>query len=171
MNKLKSFARRIYSERPMLILLGVMVVGLVLRLGGLSYGLPYLYHPDEPLGATVALNMLKTGDLNPHFFGYGSLFFYLNALAYIPYFLLGRLLNVFHSPADIPNLQMLALGVGQTFMPAQIVLGRLVSVGEGMACIPVAYWIGSRLSNRRVGLLAAGCVALSPTDVIHSQFI
>jgi 4-amino-4-deoxy-L-arabinose transferase-like glycosyltransferase len=155
----------------MLILLGVMVVGLVLRLGGLSYGLPYLYHPDEPLGATVALNMLKTGDLNPHFFGYGSLFFYLNALAYIPYFLLGRLLNVFHSPADIPNLQMLALGVGQTFMPAQIVLGRLVSVGEGMACIPVAYWIGSRLSNRRVGLLAAGCVALSPTDVIHSQFI
>jgi hypothetical protein len=56
-------------------LVGLIVLGLVLRVWGITFGLPYLYHPDEPLGVSVAINMVKTGDLNPHFFGYGSLFF------------------------------------------------------------------------------------------------
>jgi 4-amino-4-deoxy-L-arabinose transferase-like glycosyltransferase len=142
-----------------------------MRLWGIRYGLPYLYHPDEPLGVSVALNMIKTGDLNPHFFGYGSLFFYLNALAYIPYYMLGHSLGLFHTPSDIPGLQVLTMGVGRTLMPSQIVLGRLVSVVVGMLCIFTVYWLGTRLSNRLVGLLAAAFVTFSPTLVLHSQFI
>ena len=152
-------------------LVGITAVGLALRVWGTSYGLPYLYHPDEPLGAMVALIMLKTGDLNPHFFGYGSLFFYLNALAYIPFYLIGQALGLWSTPADITNLQSLALGVGMSAMPTQIILGRWVSVVEGTMCSPLAYWIGSRWSGRATGLLAAGLVALSPTLVVHSQFI
>ena len=142
-----------------------------MRLWGIRYGLPYLYHPDEPLGVSVALNMIKTGDLNPHFFGYGSLFFYLNALAYIPYYVLGHTLGLFHTPSDIPGLQVLSMGVGRTLMPSQIVLGRLVSVTVGILCIFTVYWLGVRLSNRPVGLLAAAFVTFSPTCVLHSQFI
>ena len=55
-------------------LVGLIVLGAGLRVWGITFGLPYLYHPDEPLGVSVAINMVKTGDLNPHFFGYGSLF-------------------------------------------------------------------------------------------------
>ncbi len=159
------------SDRAILALGVVMVIGLGLRLWGIGYGLPYLYHPDEPLGASIALRMLKTGDLNPHFFGYGSLFFYLNALAYVPYYLLGQAVGLFQTPVDIPDLQSFILGVGRSLMPSQIVLGRLVSVAVGMLCIPASYWLGRRLSNPKAALLAAALVALSPTLVLHSQFI
>lgn len=161
----------IRSNRTKLALAGLAIAGFTMRVWGIRYGLPYLYHPDEPLGAAVALNMLKMGDLNPHFFGYGSLFFYLNALAYIPYYLIGEIAGFFHTPADIPSLQQFVVGVGRTLMPSQIILGRLVSVALGVLCIPVVYWLGSRLSNRQVGLLAAALVALSPALVLHSQFI
>jgi len=154
-----------------LVLLGLIVLGLLARVWGISYGLPYLYHPDEPVGLRIALHIFKTGDLNPRFFGYGSLFFYLNALAYLPYYLIGQLLGLFHTPANIPNLQMLQMGVGQTLMPSQVILGRLLSVLEGIACIPVAYWLGKHLSHRNTGLLAAGLVAISAPLVLHSQFV
>jgi hypothetical protein len=88
-------------------LIGLIALGLGLRVWGISFGLPYLYHPDEPVGAGVAINMVRTGDLNPHSFGYGSLFFYLNALAYGLYFVLGRLVGLFQTPTDLPQLQHL----------------------------------------------------------------
>jgi 4-amino-4-deoxy-L-arabinose transferase-like glycosyltransferase len=168
-----SLARAI--RRPIaltrLILPAILLTGLLLRLGGISWGLPYLYHPDEPLGAWTALKIFQSGDLNPHFFGYGSLFFYLNTLAYIPYYLVGHLMGVLQSPADIPGLQLFALGVGRSLMPSQIILGRLVSVAIGVLCIAVAYGLGKRLASRRAGWLAAACVALSPSLVAHSQLI
>ena len=151
--------------------LGLTAVGFFVRVWGISYGLPYMYHPDEPLGVATALKMIKTGDLNPHFFGYGSLFFYLNALAYLPYFLLGQVIGLFHTPADVPDLQMLMMGVGRTLMPSQVIVVRLISVVEGVLCIPVTYWLGMRLRNRKTGLLSAACVALSPSLVLHSQFV
>lgn len=41
----------------------------------------------------ITLAMLKTGDLNPHMFGYPSIIFYLNAIAHLVYFLIGRSLG------------------------------------------------------------------------------
>lgn len=154
-----------------LIIVSIVVLGAGLRLWGITYGLPYLYHPDEPLGVQTALNIVKTGDLNPHFYGYGSLFFYLTAVAYVPYFWLGTVLGVFHSLADIPNLYVVALGVGQTLMPSEMMVARLVSAVLGMLCIVAAYDLGSRLRDRRTGRLAAVFVALSPTIVDHSQLV
>lgn len=171
LSRLRHFLTRPFDDRTRLTLAALIVIGFGLKVWGIGYGLPYLYHPDEPLGATVALNMIQSGDLNPHFFGYGSLFFYLNALAYIPYYGIGRLAGLFHSPADIPPLHMLILGVGHSLMPSQIILGRLVSVLLGTLCIPMVYWLGTRLSHRRVGLLAAAFTTISPTIVQHSQFI
>lgn len=155
---------------PKFIVILLIVLGFGLRVWGINYGLPYLYHPDEPM-VQNSLVMLKTNDLNPHFFGYGSLFFYINALAYWIYYLLGRLAGVFSSVSDIPYFQLLGLGVGRSLMPSQIILGRLVSVLLGILCIPVAYWLGLQLSNRRVGILSAIFVTLSAPLVIHSQYI
>jgi 4-amino-4-deoxy-L-arabinose transferase-like glycosyltransferase len=115
--------------------------------------------------------MVKTNDMNPHFFGYGSLFFYINAIVYWAYYLLGRMVGLFSSVSDIPDLQMLGMGVGRSFMPTEIIAGRLVSVLLGTLCIPVAYWLGAQLSSRRVGLLAAVLVTFSAPLVTHSQFI
>jgi len=153
------------------LLVGLIIVGLGVRLWGIGWGLPYLYHPDEPLGVWVSLGMLKTGDLNPHFFGYGSVFFYLQALAYVGYFLVGQVMGLFQAPMDIPDIQKVALGVGRSFMPSQIVAGRLVSVLLGGLCIVLAYYLGQRLVSRQAGVLAAAFVALSPSLTLHSQLI
>jgi 4-amino-4-deoxy-L-arabinose transferase-like glycosyltransferase len=159
------------SRRCAWLIIAITALGFLLRLWGIQHGLPYIYHPDEPVGVNIPLRMFQTGDFNPHFFGYGSLFFYLNAIAYIPYYLLGVLSGAFQSPSDIPALQSLGLGVTRTLLPSQISLGRSVSVIIGALCIPLAGWIGSRLSNRQVGWLAAAFVALSAPLVLHSQFI
>lgn len=163
-----SLAQKYRSAKLIIILL--MVLGFVLRVWGIRYGLPYLYHPDEPL-AQNALTMVKTNDLNPHFFGYGSLFFYINAIAYWVYYLLGNMVGLFRSVTDIPDLQIIGMGVGRSLMPTEIMTGRLVSVLLGTLCIPVTYWLGKRLSSRHVGLLAAVWVTFSAPLVIHSQFI
>ncbi|MCB8959120.1 MAG: glycosyltransferase family 39 protein [Ardenticatenales bacterium] len=164
---INKLAQKLWSAR---MLVGLMVLGLVLRVWGISYGLPYLYHADEPL-VQNSLVMVKTNDLNPHFFGYGSLFFYINAIAYWGYFLLGRIIGLFSSVADIPNLEVFGLGIGRSLMPSQIIAGRLVSVIIGTMCIPISYWLGVKLSGRRVGVLSALFVAFSAPLVDHSQYI
>jgi len=46
---------------------------------------------------------------------------------------------------------------------------RSFSVIVGVSSIPIAYWAGTTLYNRRVGLLAAGIIALSPYHIWYSQ--
>ncbi len=58
----------------------VLVVGLVARILECQEGLPYQHHRDEQAIAALSLNMVKTGDWNPHFFNYGTLPIYANAL-------------------------------------------------------------------------------------------
>ena len=58
----------------------IIFFAFILRYFQLHIGLPYLYFWDEPLTASNALQILKTGDYNPHFFKYGSLMIYLNLL-------------------------------------------------------------------------------------------
>ena len=62
------------------IIILVIFFAFILRYFQLNIGLPYLYFWDEPLTANNALQMLKTGDYNPHFFKYGSLMIYFNLL-------------------------------------------------------------------------------------------
>ncbi len=168
MSKLTSSARRNWVSWA---LIGLVAVGLGLRVWGITFGLPYLYHPDEPLGVDVGINMVRTGNLNPDSFGYGSLFFYLNALAYAIYYVAGHFIGLFRAPADLPQLERLALGVGRAVMPTEMLAGRGVSLLAGILCIPLVYWLGKRLSGRSVGILAAALAALSPTLVIHSQYV
>jgi len=116
--------------------------------------------------------MFKTGDLNPRFFHWPSLIFYINAFAYIPYYLTGKLLGVFHSRADIPGPMMLAMGVGKSPMPTTWLLGRMLSVIFGSAAVALTSLIGRRLTNdTAVGLLAGLMMAISPTNVANSRFI
>jgi uncharacterized membrane protein len=159
------------GNRVRWILPGLMVLGLLVRAWGIGFGLPYLYHPDEPLAVDAVIHMVRNGDLNPHAFGYGSLFYDLNALAYAAYYLAGQLLGIFRTPLDLPHLQYLAMGVGRAILPTEMLVGRGVSLLAGVLCIPLVYVLGKRLSGRGVGLLAAALVALSPTLVLHSQYV
>ena len=149
----------------------IVIVASTLRLWGIDFGLPFLHHPDEPNSVGIALNIFRSGDLNPHFFNYPSLSFYANALAYVPYFLGGRALGVLKSPSEIPFPELLGMGVGRSLMPTQFLLGRALTTSTGVLTVLVAYFVGARVGNRRVGLLSATLLAVSPTHVSNSHFI
>lgn len=157
---------------PAVLLALVVLTALLLRIWGISHDLPYIYHPDEPVPLEISLRMFKTGDMNPHFFHWPSLLFYLNFLAYIPYYLFGKLLGIFQTPDSILAPVKVVMGGTYAPMPTVVLLGRFLSVGFGIGSVLLAYLIGKRLTARAwVGLLAALLVAVSPTTVWHSRWI
>ncbi len=154
------------------VLVGILALALVLRAWGMNFGLPYLYHPDEPGYVVIAQNIIKTGDLNPHFFNYPSLFFYLNTLAYVPYYLVARLTGGLTSTADIAGPTMLIGGSGTTLQPETFLLGRGLSILFAVASVGLVFAIGRRLTGRALpGLLAALLLAISATHVANSRYI
>jgi hypothetical protein len=151
---------------------GVVLLAILIRLWGISPDLPYIYHPDEPVAISISLDMFRTGDLNPRFFHWPSLIFYINALAYVPYYLAGKLLGVFHNPNDILSLTSLAMGVTRAELPGIVLLGRLVTVFFGSLNVLIVFLIGKRLlRSSGVGLLAAVMMAVSPSNVTNSRYI
>jgi hypothetical protein len=81
---------------------------------------------------------------------------YLNAAAYLPYFLAGKALGVFSSPADITAPVMLTLGVGKTAMPSTVLMGRLLTVAFSAVAVILSFAVAkSAYRDNRVGLIAA----------------
>src|SRR5262249_49500802 len=63
------------------ILIVILALALIIRLVGIQFGLPYVYFTDEALLVNHAV-AFGTGDLNPHFFGYPSLYMYVLFVIY-----------------------------------------------------------------------------------------
>jgi 4-amino-4-deoxy-L-arabinose transferase-like glycosyltransferase len=151
---------------------GILLLALGVRSWGLSFGLPYLYHPDEPTYVTTAQEMFKKGDLNPHSFYFPSLFYDINALAYVPFYLVGSVTGTTHSLNDMAPPAMLTSGVGVSPRPATFMLGRIVSLLFGVGAVLLVYVVGRQLTRSRlVGLLGALLMAISPGNVQHSRYI
>jgi len=152
------------EETPWLALSAILLLGLLLRLWGIGFGLPNIYcRPDETILVHRAL-AIASGDLNPHFFNYPSFQFYLLAIAYGIYFVLGYIGGQFSSVADFERLYF--------FDPSPFFLyGRLLTAIMGAVSVAVVYFIGRELQNSRTGLLAALFFALSFLHVRDSHFL
>ncbi|MGE5340693.1 MAG: ArnT family glycosyltransferase [Candidatus Omnitrophota bacterium] len=75
--------REIYKKIGLaLILLVILALGFMIRFRGIPFGLPLETHPDEPRIVSSALRIAKTGNLNPHFLNYPSMYFYMQAALY-----------------------------------------------------------------------------------------
>ncbi len=153
-----------------------MLLALGLRLWGLRYGLPYLRHPDEPRYIASAILLFKTGSLDPNTLpdlSISAFVYVINALAYLPYYLAGKVLGPFQVRADLPEPQMLALGIGRIAMPSLVLMGRSVTLLFGVATVWLVYLLGRRLTpdSPTVGWLAALLVTVSPTLVLHSRTV
>jgi 4-amino-4-deoxy-L-arabinose transferase-like glycosyltransferase len=148
----------------------VLIFGLalLLRTTALGYDLPNIYHPDEPIYINI-IQSIYQGDLNPHFFNYPTLFFYLNALAYLPYFGFLRLIG---QPVAVLPVESLVMGVTLTQTPEAVLVSRAVSILFGVGAIGWLFLIGRRLTgNPWVGLMAALLLAISPTAIKLNRFI
>src|SRR3989304_6108095 len=93
--------------------IAILLLGVTLRFWGINFGLPYTYSSDEPTYLITMLQIIRSGDLNPHWWLYPSLMFYLNVFALLGYWLVGRFFGVFATPADLPMPGGVTMGGGQ----------------------------------------------------------
>lgn len=149
------------STRECWALAAVLSLALGLRLWGVGFGLPHLEtRPDELEVVQRAIRLLS-GDLNPHFFHYPSLYFYA----------LGGLYAVWGGVSTLLGGSWDGFLGGAAVDPARFILiGRFVSAVAGTATVYVVYLIGTRLHSPRAGLLAAGFLAVTHLHVRDSHF-
>ena len=156
---------------PAVLLVGVVAVATITRVWGAWFGIEYGYRPHEPMHITIALNMLKTGNPNPHWFGYPSLLYYILTVVYIPYYLVGVSQGLFRSLEDMVPPQQVFVGGAHVAYPTMFLAGRAPIILMSILGVLLVYLIGRRLANNTVGLMAAAFLALSPIDTLPSHFI
>lgn len=135
------------NHKHRLAILGLMILALAIRLWHVGFGLPVLYHPDEPVKAMVIDRLLN-----------------------------GQPLDYFLHPCLLINAGALASWVGiQCGLVADtaniILCGRIMMVLVGVVTLLPVYVIGRDLFGRRAGLFAAALIAVCPIHAIHSRYL
>jgi 4-amino-4-deoxy-L-arabinose transferase-like glycosyltransferase len=153
------FATKGKTDSTTLLLAGVLLVSLALRVYGVGFGLPDLYYWDEPTVVNRAVRF-GSGDLNPHYFYYPAFYKYVLFAVTGVYYVGGRLLGAFQGAEDF--------AAGYFTDPTGVyVAARLMTALVGTAAVYVAYKLGERYLDRRVGLVAALLLAVSP---LHASY-
>jgi hypothetical protein len=143
-----------------LALVGILAVALVLRLGGIGFGLPYAYHIDEPTYVSEALNLgARIIGRQPNPTGFSNMLFG----EYAVYFVVGRLAGLFASLGDFEQAY-------RSDPTVFLLLGRLTSALLGTLNVLAVYHIEKGLTQRRPGLLAALFLAVAFLHVRDSHY-
>jgi hypothetical protein len=138
----------------------ILVVAATIRFIGLRWGLPnelhlFSYHPDEFHSLRGAL-ALACGDVNPHFFNYGSLYLYLVGFASL--FFAG-------GPGALITVERLPALLQQWTL-----IGREVTLIAALLTVLTVYFLAREIAGHRQGLIAAGLCAIFPIHVLHSHY-
>ena len=145
------------------------IVGLIALLGGTAYlrfaaidwGAPFVYHPDEHFVLQPALDVARTGDLNPHWFEYPSMLIYLEAA-------LVELVSSFTGAPLESNYLVNGIGPWDA-LPEQwpfVLAGRLLVATSAVISVLLLARVGERLYGRATGLLAG---AFLMAAALHHQ--
>jgi len=138
-------------------LLVVLCLAFGLRVYGFWFGLPYVLTGDgENTFINPAVQMVVSGDFNPHWFGHpGSTVIYPLALLYGLLYLIGHAAGQFAQPAALQA----QLNADPTLF---YVTARLLSIAWAVATVALVWRLGTRLGGRGLGLLAALFLAVNP---------
>ena len=126
----------------------ILLLGFVLRIIGIRFGLPQAYHNDEWV-LVLATKQFFTGDYNPHNFLYPSLLMYIMYGFERIYYLFSN------QSVDVSTLYILC---------------RITVVLFGIGSIYLTYQLGKQLYGKATGMIAALLLCLSPLHVINSHF-
>lgn len=143
----------------------LLLVALLMRLRGISFGLPALNDPDELMFELGAVRMLREHTLNPGWFGHpATTTMYALAVLNVLTFLLGYLVGWFQS--------VQAFGQAIYVDPSWAILpGRVLMTAFGVGTVWLTWRLGTALHNRRTGLVAAVLLAVDPLAITYSQII
>jgi 4-amino-4-deoxy-L-arabinose transferase-like glycosyltransferase len=134
-----------------------LLTAALLRFWALHQGVPFSVQVDEPEVMLRAVHMMRTGDLNPHFFDYPAFYIYQQAAVAVLRFLVGAMRGEWSSLAQAPP-------------EAFYVWGRALTAALGTATVWVLYRAGTRW-GQRTALLAAVMFAVMPLHVRESHFV
>jgi hypothetical protein len=135
-------------------LAAIVALGAMLRLYPVWFGLPYLNaRPDETVALGHAVAVMR-GDINPHFFHWPSLTFYLFAA-------------VFTAISDVYGA---VIPGGALSDAGYFIVARIVVALAGTATIAVLFQLGRRMANAWTGLAAAAFLAVAILHVRESHF-
>lgn len=153
--------------------LGLVLVGaLVVDLAGIGWGLPFLYHPDEPTNLMAVGHMVQQRTVNHGQWQYPAFSFDIQALANFVAVGVGTAFGWVHGAADANHITMIVTGVGRLSHPGYLVVGRLVCVVESVATVAAAAWM-ARLGtpDRRAMWMTALLVAILPISVGFAYYM
>jgi hypothetical protein len=125
----------------------ILILGVVTRFWGLSWGLPNTYHVDENWFGGKAIKFLQ-GDLNPHFFHVPTLHMYALAGMWKVYY------GIEKSSGHVRTISEFA----ETYIQSPTMfylLGRALSALMGLGTILLLYLLGKRMFGARAGAIAA----------------
>jgi hypothetical protein len=152
---------RNHQKSTALILLAIILLGLGLRLHGIRFGLPYLYHVDEPSYVIAAVRLgngvLASRPYDPT--GFSNILF----AEYGFYFVFGRLTGIFHSIQDFTQYY-------ESDPSSFYLISRLTSALLGTVTIFLIYVIGRLVGGKRVGIAAAFLLALCFLHIRDSHY-
>jgi len=153
-------------------LVAVVLLGLAARVSYCQRGLPYMHRWGETTIAGLALQILKTGDFNPHWFNYGAPTIYLHtavdALHYL--WLCGQPEELVRSLADVLTPQ--DTGDRWTMShPSFVLWNRVTTALLGTGVVLLAFQLGRRVVGRWAAVLAAAVVASIGTHIDVSSSI
>lgn len=154
-------------KKTAIILVGIIMLGFALRVYGITYGLPdinrYIFETDEQQLVNVALSF-GMGDLNPHTFQQPGFFQYLLFFFFALAYAIGSLFGAFSNALDFAALSF----KDHTLFYC---IGRGINVVFGSATIIITYFLGKKVFNKTIGLVAALFLAVLPIHVFFSHVI
>ncbi len=139
-------------------MLGILAGGLGLRCWSIGNGIPHTVGVDEPEILRRVVLMMKSGDLNPHFFDYGGLIIYFHLAVASARFATGALAG------DPAFASLDRVWDGDFYLWA-----RYATALAGTMLIYVVYRTGLRWGER-AALIAAFIVAIQPNLVREAHF-
>ncbi|NQT94900.1 MAG: glycosyltransferase family 39 protein [Candidatus Omnitrophica bacterium] len=150
--------------RENILLLVIILIGIALRLWGIDFGLPQLFHQDEPIIVNHAL-AYGTGDLNPHFFIVPPFTSYILFFFYGIYFLLLNLLGV------LKGTEAFAISFFRDPTPFYLIGRFLIGLLPSIFNIYLVYKLALKFFSKNAALYSALIMALSFLNVINGHYI
>ena len=135
----------------------ILAVAALLRFVALGAGIPFNIGVDEPEIMGRVVQMMRTGDFNPHFFDYPGLYFYLQLGVAVLRFMAGASLGEWSALDQVD--------AGDFYL-----WGRTVTAILGTLTVLLVYRIGMRWGARHAAL-AAGLMAVMPLHVRESHYV
>jgi hypothetical protein len=132
----------------------ILLVGAVLRLWGILHGLAdgFIYHPDAPIAGFIAWHVYLGSSVGQLRFGAAH-----GVLSWLA----------------MEATDLVARGLGYPPQWSFPLIGTVLSLLTallGILTIPAVYLLGARAFGRRVALLAAALLAVSPLHTFHSHY-